>query len=151
MNFWETIRSFFGMDSVPPTSATAPDWHHVTASTFADPADVAAFRRHKAEGESDEQAFKFGDNGIGYWGDDCSQGSGPKCALPPEVWREHPSPRAAKVEVAIGGKTVVAELGDTMPHEANIRNGAGIDMNPDLCAALGVRPPDMVKARWRWA
>src|SRR5947207_12121824 len=38
------------------------------ASSFADPADVAAFKRCKERGGSDQDCFKVGDNGIGAWG-----------------------------------------------------------------------------------
>lgn len=154
MSFWQSILAVFTPAPIAPESNTAAPgnpWHPVTASSFADPADVAAFRQKKAEGLSDHQAFKFGDNGVGYWGDDCSQGSGPRCALPPETWHPHPHPRLAKVEVRIGARSAICELADTMPHLENIRNGAGLDMNPDLCAALGVKPPVMVRAAWRWA
>lgn len=37
----------------------------VTASSFADPADVVAFKKCKAQGKTDQQCFKVGDNGTG--------------------------------------------------------------------------------------
>ncbi len=147
----ESLAALADWREANPQPAADGEWHEVIASSFADPADVAAFQRHKAMGDSDQQAFKYGDNGIGLWGDPCYQGSGPRCALPPEVWHALPHPRLAHVEVQANGKTVVAELGDTMPHEANIHNGAGLDMSPDLCAALGIRIPAMAKVQWRWA
>lgn len=126
--------------------------HPVKASSFADPADVAAYLRAKAHGMSDARAFKFGDNGIGCWGDDCKGGSGPACALPPEDWKPFKAAaRKKKVIVKANGKQVVCELRDTMPHRENITNGAGIDLSPDACAALGVKPPVMIRATWRWA
>ncbi len=128
-----------------------PDgWHNVKASSFADPADVRAYDKCKANGGSDQQCFKIGDNAIGAWGDSTREGSGPSVALPPEDWEAFPDHHGKKVEVKYGDKTVVALLKDTMPHKANIKNGAGIDMNPDTCAALGLTPPVMVKAAWRW-
>src|SRR5687767_7411763 len=39
------------------------------ASAFAYHADIVAFRKCKAQGKSDQQCFKVGDNGIGLWGD----------------------------------------------------------------------------------
>src|ERR1044072_293201 len=48
----------------------------VLASSFADPADIAAFKKCKREGHTDSYCFKYGDNGIGYWGDETSEGSG---------------------------------------------------------------------------
>jgi len=124
--------------------------HRGLASSFADPADVRAYRAAKAKGWTDQQAFKVGDNGIGMWGDDCSMGSGPACAVPPEYWHQLPSARFAAVEVAANGERTIAKLKDTMPHLANIHNGAVIDMSPDLCASLGVTPPVMIKAAWRF-
>jgi hypothetical protein len=125
--------------------------HRVKASSFADPADIAAFKRCKAKGKTDQQCFAVGDNGIGKWGDSTVQGTGPCCALPPEDWRKLAAPRKSKVLVTVGRKSVVCELRDTMPAKRHIKNGAGIDLNPDACAALGLRPPIMVNATWQWA
>lgn len=122
----------------------------VKASSFADPADISAFRRCKAAGKSDQECFKVGDNGLGKWGDDTTEGSGPSCALPPDDWQHLPTPRRARVLVKANGRSVVCELRDTMPKKANIKNGAGIDLNPDACAALGLRPPIMADATWQW-
>ena len=128
--------------------------HHGKASSFADPADIARFKRCKATGKSDAECFKVGDNGIGCWSDDVSQGTGPACALPPEDIQERFVTVAAakhkRVQVTANGKTVVAILKDRMPHRANIHNGAIIDLNPDACAALGLKPPVMVAASWQW-
>lgn len=124
--------------------------HQVKASSFADPADVAAFRRCKAKGMSDQEAFKYGDNGIGKWGDDTT-GPVPMCALPPEDWLPLGNKaRGAKVRVCANGKEVICELRDTMPRKKNIKNGAGIDLNPAAVAALGMNPPIMVSATWEW-
>ncbi len=125
--------------------------HKVKASSFADPADVAAFRRCKANGGTDQQCFKVGDNGIGCWGDDTTADR-PMCALPPEDWSPLGSKaRGAKVLVKANGNSVVCELRDTMPKKANIPNGAGIDLNPAAVAALGLKPPIMISATWEWA
>lgn len=125
----------------------------VRASSFADPADVASFRRCKNRGGSDMECFKVGDNGIGLWGDDTT-GDVPMCALPRDVWMEKWSvmstAKGKKVVVRANGKEVVCLLGDTMPHTKNIRNGAGIDLNPAAAKALGLKPPFMVQAEWRW-
>lgn len=124
--------------------------HHVTASSFADPADVRAFRRCKAQGKTDHECFRVGDNGIGRWGDDTT---GPKamCALPPEDWQPiAPYARGKRVLVTANGRSVICELRDTMPAKANIKNGAGIDLNPAAVAALGLRPPIMINATWQF-
>lgn len=128
--------------------------HHGKASSFADPADVEAFRICKLNGGSDRDCFKVGDNGVGYWGDDTSEGSGPSCALPPEDMEEKwGSVSAAKhklVAVAVHGKTVACTLKDRMPHRDNITNRAIIDLNPDACKLLGLTPPVMVDVAWKW-
>jgi hypothetical protein len=135
--------------ATPAQNATV---HHGTASSFADPADIAAFRRCKAEGMSDEEAFRHGDNGIGKWGDDCTEGSGPSCALPPEDWEQFGAAAHLKPVIVTGnGRTVTALLKDTMPHLANRENDAIIDCNPDLVRALGMEPPMMLTgATWQW-
>lgn len=128
--------------------------HKVIASSFADPADIRAFKRCKDKGYSDEHCFAFGDNGIGCWMDDCSEGSGPSCALPPEdmidkfgsiVGAKH-----AKVKVVANGKEVVCILKDRMPFKGNIKNGAGIDLNPDAVRSVGLEPPILTNATWEW-
>ncbi len=126
--------------------------HEVKATSFADPADVAAFHHAKSLGMSDEEAFKHGDNGIGCWGDDCTKGLW--VALPPETmietWGSVASARHQIVSL-VCEKTrteIAARVGDRMPHRANITNGAGIDMSPDTCAALGLAPPVSANVAW---
>lgn len=126
-----------------------PGAHKVLASSFADPADVASFKRCKAKGGTDQQCFKVGDNGIGRWGDDTTTDV-PMCALPPEDWDALPTPRGMKVLVICGDKRVVCELRDTMPHRANIKNGAGIDLNEAAWKVLGHKPPVLLPAVWLW-
>lgn len=140
--------------------------HKVWASSFADPADVAAFRRCKEQGKSDDECFKVGDNGVGVWNDDCSEGSGASCALPPEVmeyyfnatadnkWRDARNkviwirlaacPTAPEVKVSIR---------DRMPHISTLENKGSkyrIDLNPDTVAALGKKPHNFEEqVTWR--
>lgn len=140
----------------PPLTSEQQDGelHTVMASSFADPADVAAFKRCKAQGKSDQECFKVGDNGVGKWGDDCSEGSGPSCALPPEIWQKFGANAHNKkvlVKCIETGKEATLFLRDTMPHLANITNGAGIDINPDGWKLLGKTPPVMTKVIWGWA
>ena len=52
-----------GGDAVPAGAG-----FKVTASSFADPADVKAFNHCKAQGKTDQECFKVGDNGIGQFG-----------------------------------------------------------------------------------
>ena len=134
-------------DTTPTTTA---GWHEGKASSFADPADIRAFKRCKATGKSDSECFRVGDNGVGKWGTDTTQDR-PMVALPREDWAHLPNPQGTPVIVEVGNNAIRATLEDTMPARANIRNGAIIDLNPAACAALGLTPPVMVNARWRWA
>lgn len=149
-------RSLAALDALiqSPPDGTA---HSVLASTFADPGDVAAFRKAKAEGMSDEEAFKLGDNAIGKWGDR-TDADVPMCALPPEDWEPFADTARGKLVAVSRGANfatevnfVVCQLRDTMPHRANIENGAGIDLNPAAAKALGITPPALVQVSWRWA
>lgn len=128
----------------------------VIASSFADPADVAAYKKAIAQGKSEHDALKVGDNGMGVWGDFTATEDTPMCALPPEDWKAKwgagSKARGKKVAVTYKDKTVVGELRDTMPKKANITNGAGIDLNPGFAKALGVKPPFLLKnVKWEWA
>lgn len=127
--------------------------YHVTASVFADPKDVAAFRRCKAQGKSDQACFKVGDNGIGAWGDDTTT-SEPQCALPPEVieerWGSVDAGHNKLVKVSYKSSQVSARLTDRMPHLANIKTAARIDLNPGAAAALGLPEGGMVAVEWSW-
>jgi len=38
-----------------------------------------------------------------------------------------------------------------MPWRKNIKNGAGIDLNPGFAKAFGLKSPFMVRAEWAWA
>lgn len=149
-------------DAAYATLDAAPDnaeWpiagvNSVMASSFADPADIAAFDRCKATGKTDKQCFAVGDNGIGKWGDNTKKGSGPACALPPEDWQPFgKDARKKKVIVSANGFEVVCELRDTMPsrEKSQKQNGAGIDLNYDACVALGEKPPCLFGVTWRWA
>jgi hypothetical protein len=140
-------------------SVTPPlnKWKHDTyASSFADPVDIKAFEECKAEGKSDNECFKVGDNGIGCWGDSTVEGTGPSCALPPETmtarWKSKANAKHKEVLVQRkeSGKEVVCILKDQMPSIKNLHNKAHIDLNPDACAALGLEPPIMEPVLWWW-
>ena len=127
----------------------------VVASSFADPRDVAAYKKAIAQGKTEAEALKVGDNGIGKWGD-ITACHLPICALPPEDWMAKwgvgTNARGKKVAVTFGGKTVIGELRDTMPNKARIKNGAGIDLNPGFARAFGLAPPFLVPGvKWEWA
>ena len=128
--------------------------HNVRASSFADPIDVRAFDRCKSHGYSDKHCFRYGDNGVGYWGDNTKEGSGPSCALTPDdmrdEWGSVSAAHLQEVEVTFRDVSVTCQVKDTMPPRAyqQAHNGAGIDLNPGAVRALGLEPPIMVDATW---
>jgi len=123
--------------------------HKATATSFADPADILAFKKCKAQGMSDKEAFQHGDNGIGCWGDSTVEGTGPSCALSPEAmtnkWGSIKAAKHKKVTVWAISRVAECVLKDRLPH-----NSTRIDLNPDACAKLGLVPPVKVSAEWEW-
>lgn len=124
------------------------------ASDFASLADLAGFRRAKARGLSDKQAFRFGDNGSGCWGDLTAQEHTPMCAIPPEHmeerWGSMARAKHRRIRVTKGDRTVICVLADTMPHLKNIENGCGIDLNPAALRELGLKSPIKTEVEWFW-
>lgn len=124
------------------------------ASSFADLADVRAFKRAKAKGMTDQEAFRYGDNGIGCFGDDVTTLKIPYVAVPPddmvERWGSVKAAKHKPVLVTINGVTHRCIVGDRMPWRKNIRNKAVIDLAPGAQAAFGLKPPFMVPASWAW-
>lgn len=118
------------------------------ASSFADPEDVRDFLSCKSEGKSDQECFKVGDNGIGFTGMNCATDDIAIVAIPPEKWKAKYGNAAnatgKQIRVEYQGKSFIAIIGDTMPHEANITNGAIIDMNPGCAKILGLTPPFLI-------
>ncbi|HMJ06372.1 MAG TPA: hypothetical protein VK474_08985 [Chthoniobacterales bacterium] len=134
--------------ALAPELATA--WQTVFASSFADPADLDAFRRCKATGKTDKQCFAVGDNGEGRWDHFTAQERIPMAAIPSDVWAAAGKTGGAPIEVRYAGKIVFGILGDTLPPTNEIHNGAGIDLNPAFAKAFGVKPPFMIAVEWRW-
>ena len=118
------------------------------ASSFADPNDIAAFRKCKAAGHSDNYCFGMGDNGIGCWQDDTSQRSGPSCALHVSVisakWGTKAKGKHKKVNVRYGPKEVECVLKDICGKKDRI------DLNPDAVRAIGLAPPILIEVHWSW-
>lgn len=142
-------------DSPWPPVAAAPapsgEIHTGIASSFADPADVEAFRKCKAQGRTDQDCFSVGDNAVGCFGDSTAEGSGPSFALPPEDWKPFgAAARFKRARITGNGQTCIAELKDTMPHKAAITNNCIIDLNPDTLAQLGWKPGDKYHVSWQW-
>ena len=127
-------------------------WNRVTASDFASMADLRAFERCKAQGNSDQFCFAKGDNGVGAWGHKTAQLNIPMVALPRDDWKAANKTGGDQVYVRYNGKQVLAILGDTMPWKRNIKNGAGIDLNPACLEKLGLKSPSMTAGvEWAWA
>jgi hypothetical protein len=125
------------------------------ASSFADIADVRAFKRAKANGMTDVEAFEYGDNGVGCFGDDLTTLKVPYVAVPPddmlEKWGSVKAAKHKAVDVKINGVTKRCLVGDRMPWRKNIRNRAVIDLAPGAQKAFNLKPPFMVPASWEWA
>lgn len=151
MNNWQHIKKWIAGIFVLTTTPTSDlAGVEVIATSFADPQDVKRYRQCRADGGTRGHCLGVGDNGVGCWGDDTTARV-PMCALPREDW-EHLglSARGRKVLVKANGKSIVCELRDTMPRRANIRNGAGIDLNPEAVRQLGFKPPIRIHAVWAW-
>lgn len=118
--------------------------HHGKATSFADPADVAAFKRCKSRGGTDKECFKVGDNAIGCWGDSTAEGSGPSCALPPddmiEKWGNVKAAKHKRVIVTANGRTVTCTLKRVLRYFF----GYGVPFSKTSLAHMGEW------AHWRW-
>jgi hypothetical protein len=118
------------------------------ASSFADPADVAAFNRCKLTGKTDLQCFAVGDNGIGQFGKITAQEHTPMVAVHGSLMKARwGSIRAAAhrpVVVTVKGRTIHATVED------RISAPGRIDLNPAAAKQLGLRPPFVVPCTWQW-
>ncbi len=85
----------------------------VLASSFADSKDVAAYRKARAQGKTENEALNVGDNGVGCWGDITARDDVPMCALPPEDWLARwgtgTNARGKKVTVTYGERRSLAK------------------------------------------
>jgi hypothetical protein len=119
-----------------------------TASSFADPDDIAAFERCKASGKTDNECFSVGDNGIGCWGGSTRAGTGPSCALHVSIiktkWGSKNAGKHKLVLVRYGNHEVECVLKDICGVKDRI------DLNPDAVKAIGLKPPILVTVYWEW-
>jgi hypothetical protein len=119
------------------------------ASSFADPADLVAFKKCKATGKTDIQCFAVGDNGIGQFGKITAQEVTPMVAVHKSIMRARWGSVAASahrpVKVTVNGKTIDATVED------RISAPGRIDLNPACAKQLGLKPPFVVPCTWRWA
>jgi hypothetical protein len=121
-----------------------------TASSFADPADVKAFKTCKATGKTDKACFKVGDNGVGQFGQITAQTHTPMVALHKSDmiarWGSVNAAAHRVVNVTVKGKTIQATVED------RLGVGGRIDLNPAAAKQLGLNPPFLEKnCIWNWA
>jgi hypothetical protein len=114
--------------------------HRTKATSFADVQDLLAFNRAIAQGWSTEKALEVGDNGIGAWGKSTVKGTGPCVALSRNT---EGFTRGRLVRVFHGDRSVDADVRDLGPENV-------IDLNPDACEELGLKPPVSTLVDWIW-
>lgn len=124
-------------------------WIECEASSFADPADLMAFKKCKATGKSDVKCFAVGDNGIGQFGDITAQEEKPFVAVHKDFmiskWGSVHAAARRDVELCIKGKTIIAKVGD------RISAPGRIDCNPAVLRLFKLKAPLKIAAKWRWA
>ena|SRR5438552_3286918 len=120
-----------------------------TASSFADPADVVAFNKCKAQGKTDQQCFKVGDNGIGQFGKITAQDQIPMVAVHADDmiarWGSVIAAAHRPVTVTVNQTTIQATVEDRIGVKGRI------DLNPAASKRLGLTPPFLVPCTWNWA
>jgi hypothetical protein len=114
------------------------DGFSAIASSFADPADVAAFKSCKAKGKPDQQCFRVGDNGVGQFGKVTAQVHTPMVALHADDmkarWGGINAAAHRSVRVTVDVKTVEALVEDRLGVKGRI------DLNPAAASKLGLTP-----------
>ena len=125
------------------------DGFSMTASSFADPADVVAFNKCKQQGKTDQQCFKVGDNGIGQFGKITAQDQIAMVAVHADDmiarWGSVNGAAHRPVTVTVNGTTIDATVEDRIGVKGRI------DLNPAAAKQLGLTPPFLVPCVWKWA
>lgn len=123
-------------------------WIECEASSFADPADIVAFKRCKATGKSDVKCFEVGDNGVGQFGDITAQELKPFVAVHKDFmiskWGSVHAAAHRDVELCINGQMIIAKVGDRISARGRI------DCNPAVLRLLKLKAPLKIAAKWRW-
>jgi len=118
------------------------------ASSFADPKDLEDFKRCKAQGKTDKECFKVGDNGIGKFGKLTAQTITPMVAVHPsdakKRWGSMNAAAHRMVRVTVHDKSVEASVEDQLGVAGRI------DLNPASAKKLGLNPPFTVDCTWEW-
>lgn len=147
------VDGFWGMQSQTALNdlraSLGDDWIICKASSFADPKDVAAFKRCKATGKSDVACFAVGDNGVGEFGDITAQNETLFVAVHEALmisrWGSVHAAAHREVQLMINGKLSSPRVGD------RISAPGRLDLNPAVLKFYGLKPPLLVDAKWRWA
>lgn len=125
-----------------------PTWINAIASSFADPKDVEDFKKAKAKGMTDQEAFKYGDNGCGQFGQVTAQEHTPMVAIHKnDMIRRWGSVEASAhrwVAVRLEGRSVHATCEDRLGVEGRI------DLNPACAKQLNINPPFTQACQWQW-
>lgn len=119
-----------------------------TFSSFADPADVRAFKQCKKTGRSDVSCFNEGDNGIGQFGQITAQDTIPMVAINGEEMKA----RWGSIGAAAHRIVLIRTTGDTIEARVEDRISAPgrVDLNPAAAKALGLEPPFLTHGEWMW-
>lgn len=124
-------------------------WIDCEASSFADTADLAAFKRCKLTGKSDVKCFAVGDNGVGQFGKVTAQDHTPMVAIHRTFmvkrWGSVLAAAHRPVYLSINGVTISATCED------RISAPGRIDCNPAVLRLLNLKAPLKIAAKWRWA
>lgn len=130
------------------TTEDGKEWIVCQASSFADPADLRAFKRCKATGKSDVKCFAVGDNGVGESGVITSQEHTPYVAIHDTFlvsrWGSRHAAWLREVEVVANGVGFVAKVGDRISAKGRI------DLNPACLLLIRKPAPLKTAAKWRW-
>lgn len=137
------------IDGVTNKKKPATSGFKAVASSFADPADVTAFKQCKALGKSDLACFKVGDNGIGQFGKITAQTHTEMVAIHKDdmvaKWGSVTGAAHRLVTVTYKGTTITAAVEDRLGVPGRI------DLNPAAAKQLGLNPPFLVKnCYWDW-
>jgi hypothetical protein len=136
-------------DAIAGTGGARGTGFKAEASSFADPADVRAFQRCKAQGKTDQACFKVGDNGIGQFGKITAQDHTAMVAIHKDDmiarWGSVNAAAHRLVSVTISGKTIQASVEDRLGVPGRI------DLNPACAKQLSLTPPFLIKnCLWNW-
>ena len=134
------------------------------ATSYGDALDMQMYRQALisflklgyTQAQAEAKARAVGDPGLGWMDNDLSDLKTPWVALPYEDWQAKFKTKSkahkAKVRVTCNGVTFIGILGDTMPHKANIKNGAVIDLAPGAQKLIKRLPPfKIANTTWEWA